>query len=410
MLGGGLLSNIGNRLHASLLQVSLKRRLCHSSTMQTLRSIRALSLTLSVFLSALPAIAQQPSEAAQKAAPPSPTFSVKVKEVNLLAIVRDKKGQPINSLAKQDFVLEQDGRAQTITQFAHESDLPLIFGVLADTGPGQRKELADERKAGTEFVNRLLREGKDKAFVLHFDKEVELLQDMTTSHDKLAKGIDQISVGEQRSPGGGRKRDEGDREHPHYFFGGSMLYDAIFLSSDEVLKSQQGRKAVVLFSDGVDHESKTSLEHAIEAAQRADTLVYCVHVAAEREQEQGPGTEQRRGSRYPGGGYPGGGGPFPGGGYPGGGRRRGPENTPHEDKSDGKKILQRISKETGGRYLELSKKLTAAQIYAQIEEEMRHQYSLSYTPDKVENGYHKLHLSTRSADLTVQTREGFYSE
>ncbi len=121
---------------------------------------------------------------------PATTINVKVKEVNLLAIVRDKKGQPVNNLDKQDFVLEQDGRAQTITQFAHESDLPLTFGMLADTGPGQRKALADERKAGTDFVNRLLREDKDKAFVLHFDKEVELLQDVTGSHDKLAKGID----------------------------------------------------------------------------------------------------------------------------------------------------------------------------------------------------------------------------
>ena len=73
---------------------------------------------------------------------------------------------------------------------------PLTLGILADTGPGQRKALADERKADTDFVNRLLRDGKDKAFVLHFDKEVELLQDVTASHDKLAKGIDQISVGE----------------------------------------------------------------------------------------------------------------------------------------------------------------------------------------------------------------------
>jgi VWFA-related protein len=396
--------------------LSFRHRLAYAIlfTMQTLRSIRALSFVLSVFVSGLQAIAQQPPQAVQKPTPASPTFSVKVKEVNLLAIVRDKKGQPVNSLDKKDFVLEQDGRAQTITQLAHESDLPLTLGVLADTGPGQRKALADERKAGTDFVNRLLREGKDKAFVLHFDKEVELLQDVTTSHDKLAKGIDQISVGNApHNSGGGRGRNGDDSQHPHYFFGGSMLYDAIFLSSDEVLKSQQGRKAVVLFSDGVDRESKTTLQRAIESAQRADTLVYCVYVAAEREEQEGGSGGQRRGGGYPGGGggYPGGGGPFPGGGYPGGGgRRRGPESTPHENKIDGKKILQQISKETGGRYFELSKKLTATQIYAQIEEEMRHQYSLSYTPDESENGYHKLHLSTHNADLTVQTREGFYAE
>jgi VWFA-related protein len=368
---------------------------------------------LPVLACALAAMAQTQSQTAPSAAP---TFSVKVKEVNLLALVRDKKGQPVNNLDKKDFVLEQDGRAQTITQFAHESELPLTFGILADTGPGQRKSLADERKAGTDFVNRLLRENKDKAFVMHFDKEVELLQDVTGSHDKLAKGIDQISVGDaSRNSGSGRKRDGEDPQHPHYFFGGSMLYDAIFLSSDEVLKEQQGRKAVVLFSDGEDRDSRTSLQHAIESAQRADTLVYCVYVAPEREEHEGGESGPRRGGGGSpgGGGYPGGGGQYPGGGggpFPGGGRRRGPESAPRENRGEGKKVLQQIAKETGGRYFELSKKLTAAQIYAQIEEEMRHQYSLSYTPDKAERGYHKLHLNTRNADYTVQAREGFYSE
>ena len=173
--------------------------------------------------------------------------------------------------------------------------------------------MADQRKAATDFVKRLLRENKDRGFVLHFDKEVELLQDVTASQEKLAKGIDEISVGDApRSGRSGGKRDDGDSQTPHYFFGGGMLYDAIFLSSDEVLKGTQGRKAVVLFSDGVDHDSKTSLQHAIESAQRADTLVYCVYVAPEREEQPGGNGGGRRG----GGGYPGGGGPFPGGGGP----------------------------------------------------------------------------------------------
>ncbi len=363
----------------------------------------------------MPAFAQQPAAQQPEAAKSPTTISVKVREVNLLAIVRDKKGAPVNNLTKQDFILEQDGKAQTITQFAHETDLPLTFGFIADTGPGQRKELADERKAATEFVKRLLREGKDKAFVLHFDKEVELLQDVTGSKDKLAKGIDQISVGERNSNssnsggrgGGGRGRGDDDSRQHRYFLGGSMLYDAVYLSAEEVLKSLKGRKAVVLFSDGQDHGSKTTLNGAIESAQRADTLVYTVFVASEHEQEnRGFEEPRRRGGGYPGGG----GGPFPGGGYPGGGggRRREPE--PREDKGAGKKVLQQIARETGGKYFELSKKLTAEQIYSQIEEELRHQYSLSYTPEKAESGYHKLHLSTRNADLTVQTREGFYAE
>jgi VWFA-related protein len=393
--------------------------------MKTDRCARLLAFAITLAAASLSGFAQdaaqQPSQPSsqpsdrpvlhQRPQEPAPsTIAVKVQEVHLLAIVRDKKGQAVNTLDKKDFALEQDGRAQTITQFAHESDVPLTLGVLADTGPGQRKTLADERKAGTEFVNHLLREDKDKAFVLHFDKEVELLQDVTASHDKLARGIDAISVGEQH--GSGRKRDQDDSGQPHYFFGGSMLYDAIFLSSDEVLKTLKGRKAVVVFSDGVDRGSKTGLTGAIESAQKADTLVYCVYVPSEREQEQGGYGDGNGGGRR-GGGYPGGGGgPFPGGGYPGGGgggRGRRPE-PPRENRTDGKKILQQIARETGGRYFELSKKLTAADIYKQIDEELRHQYSLSYTPDKAEFGYHKLHLSTHNGDWTVQTREGFYSE
>ncbi len=404
--------------------------------MKTDRSVRSVALVFALFAAALPGFAQEaaqqvPQQPAQPSAqqpgkpvlhqpaaqPTAAAIPVTVKEVNLPVVVRNKKGEPVNDLGKQDFVLEQDGRAQTITQLVHEGDLPLTVGILAETGPGQRKALADERKSGIDFVNQL-RENKDRGFVLHFDKEVELLQDLTTSHDKLAKGVDEISVGDTaHNSGSGRKRDDPQGQQPHYFFGGSTLYDAIFLSSDEVLKGQKGRKAVVLFSDGVDRGSKTSLEGAIESAQRADTAIYCVLVANEREQEQGQDNGGRRaGGGYPGGGYPGGGGPFPGGGspFPGGGypggRRRGPDSNSGVDEGEGKKALQRIAGETGGRFFELSKKLTAAQVYTQIKEEMQHQYSLSYMPDKAGNGYHKLHLTTRNAELTVQTRAGFYSE
>jgi VWFA-related protein len=385
-------------------------------------SARALALVFTLSAATLPLLAQQPSDPP----PPPPddqsnrpvlhkaaennatTIPVVVKEVNLLAVVRDKKGQAITNLTKNDFVLEQDGRAQTIKQFTNESDLPITVGLLADTGPGQRKALADERKAGTDFVNRL-REDRDKAFVLHFDKEVELLQDVTASHDKLDRGIDSISVGDQTSSGSGKHRDDEDRDRQHFFFGGGLLNDAIFLTADEVLKPVNGRKVVILFSDGVDRDSKVSLTRAIEAAQRADMTIYCVYVPSEKEQEQ---QNENTSGRRRGGGFPGGGGsPFPGGGYPGGGGggRGRSQQPPHENRADGKKVLQHIASETGGHYFEISKKLTASDVYGQITDELHHQYSLSYTPDRAEAGHHKLHLATRKSDLSVQTREGFYA-
>lgn len=345
----------------------------------------------------------------------SPANPKAAKEVSVLAVVRDKKGQPVTNLGKQDFVLEQDGRAQTITQLAQPSELPLTIGVVADTGSEQRKALGNERKAGTDFLHRVLRQDQDRGFVLHFDREVELLQDVTASRDKLAKGMDGIST--ESSVPHPPSAEPGQR---HFTFGGEVLYDALFLSADEVLKGEKGRKAIVLFSDGVDRSSKMSLHRAIEAAQRANVQVYCVYVTpAEREADR---SDESARPGYP-GGYPGpgyprypGGGPFPGGGYPGGpypgGRyppRREPE-APRESKGEGKRVLKQIAEETGGRYFELSKKMKAEQIFAQIEEEMRHQYRLSYTPDAASGGFHKLRVSTRNPELTVRARSGFYSE
>jgi VWFA-related protein len=364
------------------------------------RSALMLALAFTLLATSLSVLAQESEPVLHKADTSNAPLSVKVKEVNLFAVVRDKKGDVVDTLDTKDFVVEQDGRAETITQLTRKTDVPLIIGLLADTGPGQRKVMADERKAGTDFVNRL-RDNKDKAFVLHFDKEVELLQDVTGAHDKLDRAVDGISVGEQQGSG----RDQTDPNRPRFYFGGSMLYDAVYLSANEVLKDVHGRKVIVLFSDGQDRESKTTLTRAIEAAQRADTVVYCVYVAGEQEQQQNP---------YPGGGRHGGGflgGGYPGGGYPGGGGRRGGgQQPPRENRADGKKILQQIASETGGRMFELSKKVTVSDVYGMIGDELQHQYSLTYTPDKVEVGHHRLHLGTKNAELTVQTREGFYAD
>lgn len=102
-----------------------------------------------------------------------------------------------------------------------------------------------------------------------------------------------------------------------------------------------------------------------------------------------------------GGGWPGSGGGGPGGG---GGRRS------EEQRPDGKKVLERISNETGGRLFQVSNKLPIDQVYAQVEEELRNQYSMGYTPDKDPGvGYHRIHLTTKNKDLTVQARDGYYS-
>src|SRR5277367_2112334 len=195
-----------------------------------------------------------------------PTISVNVKLVTMFATVRDKHGALIRSLTKDDFVLQQDGHPQTITYFAPDSDLPLTLGLLVDTSGSQRRLLDQERDASHAFIDHLLREDKDKAFVIHFDREVELLQDLTSSRQKLEASLDQLgrpqfsqtgSGGSSGSdPNSGNGGAGGGRGSRGYGGGGTLLYDAVFLASDELMKKQQGRKAIVVLTDGVDRGSK----------------------------------------------------------------------------------------------------------------------------------------------------------
>jgi VWFA-related protein len=349
-----------------------------------------------------------------------PAISVDVKVVNVLATVRDKKGEIVTNLGQDDFKLEEDGRPQAITYFSRETDLPVTLGLLVDTSMSQRRVLPEERGASQSFLDNMLREGQDQAFLMHFDRDVELLQDLTSSHQKLESALKLLEIAQQPAddpgnggggyPGGGGGYPGGGRGYPPRVRGGTALYDAIFLASDEVLKKQKGRKALIVLSDGVDRGSKETLEHAIETAQRADTIVYSILFVDEEAYSSGGFGRPNGGYGGGGGGGPYGGGPYGGGG--GGGRRGGggPQRFP-EERPDGRKILARISSETGGRLFEVTKKQTVDQIYRQIEEELRSQYSLGYTPDSSSGlGYHKLHLTAKQKDLVVQARQGYYLE
>ena len=332
----------------------------------------------------------------------SAPITLDVNAVNLLATVRDKKGNIVRDLTRDDFALEQDGKPQTITYFAKESDLPLTLGLLVDTSMSQRRVLDQERAASRTFLDQVLRVDKDKAFVIQFDREVTLLQDLTSSRQKLQAAIDQIdtpqfsqgSSGGSSGGSGGGSSGGGGRGSHGYGGGGTLLYDAVFLASDELMKKQQGRKAVVILTDGVDHGSKESLTEAIATAQRADTLVYCILFA----DKEGYGN---------GGGF---GGPHMGGGMGGRGGRGGYPPRTEESHPDGKKVLKQMSEATGGRFFEASKKEPIDKIYDAIDEELRYQYSLGYTPVKADTpvGYHKLHLTVKQKDVVVQTRDGFY--
>jgi VWFA-related protein len=349
------------------------------------------------------------SQQATEGQAPGPPITAHVKVVNVLATVRDKKGEIVRDLSQDDFELKEDDRPQTIRYFAHETDLPLTLGLLVDTSMSQRRVLGDERDASAAFLDQVLRVDKDQAFVIHFDREVELLQDLTSSRQKLQVAIGLLQV-PQRSEddrsdssdsGQGQGEGRGGRGQGGWGGGGTTLYDAIYLASNDIMAKQGGRKALIVLSDGVDRHSKKTLASAIEAAQRADTLVYSILFAAEPE-SGGGGYGHHGGGGGWGGGMGGGGMGRHGGGYP----------RQQESRPDGKKILERLSRETGGRFFEASKKHPLDETFSHIQEELRNQYSLGYTPNPPDSGpgYHKIILTTKKKDLSVQARDGYYSE
>ena len=366
-----------------------------------------------IALAVCPAIAQstsagqssrQPDSAADSASQPLTTLSVQVKVVNVLATVRDKHGKIVNGLTKDDFTLTEDGRPQAIKYFARETDLPLTLGLLVDTSLSQLRVLSEERDASESFLAQILREEQDKAFVIHFDREVELLQDLTASHEKLHSALESLATPQftRTSAGGGGPGPGSGRGSRG---GGTLLYDAVYLASDELMQKQSGRKALIVLSDGVDTGSKESLDVAIESAQRANTIVYSILFKDDTAYGNGGGFG-RTGISIPGMGGPGMG--RGGMGGPGRGGRRYPQ-----EHADGKKVLERISKETGGRLFQVSKKEPVDQIYSQIEEELRNQYNLGYTPDRANSaspGYHKIEVAGKKKDLVVQARDGYYGE
>ena len=347
------------------------------------------------------------------------TLSVDARLVNIPVVVRDKKGALVQNLTKDNFILNVDDHPQTIRYFNVDKDLPLTLGLLVDTSLSQRDVIDDEQKASAAFLDDMLNgtPDRDKAFLIQFAHQTDLLQDLTSSKPKLQAALKELGTpgsgggdnnssvtapDDSNTSGSGRPRMRGL---------GTTLYDALFLSSDELMSKQKGRKALVILSDGVDSGSKETLSTSIEAAQRADTIVYAIYYKGKGGPQQDRG---RQGGGFPGGGrhgggYPGGGGGYPGGG--GGGQRR----QPQQSQVDGRKMLQRMADETGGRLFEVSKKETVADIYKQIGEELRAQYRLGYSPDKdtAADGYHRIDLSLSKAtgkdkDFFVQTRDGYY--
>ena len=303
----------------------------------------------------------------------NPTFSTDVNVISVFATVHDAHGAVRRDLTKADFKLEEDGQEQTVRYFSQQSDLPLTLGLLVDTSASMLRVLGAERDASRQFLKQVLREKQDQGFLVHFDRQVELWQDLTSSRKKLDSGLGQLDPQTWF-----QKHMATSPATPGQHRGASTaLYDALVLSSNQVMRKQSGRKAIILLSDGMDAGSQATLGQAIEAAERADTLVYTIHIYAEDPEMMlmGRADEKRQ-----------------------------------KALAQGKGVLERISEETGGGFFEVTKERPIVAIYQEIQDELRNQYSLGFTPDAAHDaaGFHNVKVSTTREGLAVQARTGYY--
>lgn len=284
----------------------------------------------------------------------TPTFSSRVNVVNLLATVRDHNGRIINNLTPDDFVLTEDGVTQSVRYFSRESDLPLTIGLLLDTSRSQTRVLDEESGASYKFLDQVLREDKDQAFITHFDTRVETLQALTSSRVKLASALQDMHIPGETA---------------------TLLYSAVKESSQNPMQNQTGRKALILLTDGVAYKDPIPIDTAIESAEKADTVIYSIRFSD----------------------------PMP----------IGPLRAAFvaSMKEHGKLELERMSKETGGISYGVSRNHSVEAIYSEIEEALRNQYSIGYIPSRPspDGKFHRIKLTTRDRHLVVTTRSGYYA-
>jgi VWFA-related protein len=365
--------------------------------------LSAMFVAAAAGLVSLPALAAPPADSNGSNRP-----------VVLPVTVRDKKGGLVESLQKGDLTLTVDKRPQTIVSLSRAGDQSLRIGLVVDTSKAMSNALEAERQAADKFIDAELPAGtKNQLFLIHFDREVELLEDFTGSAEKLHREIDGMSATQQeRYDSTGPETTGDERESTPRGRKGTQLYDAIFLACDELMKNKDGRKLLVVISNGADRGSKDTLNDAIDAADRAGVSVYTIFMKGADLRETGQqnsGDHRRGGSGWPGGGgggYPGGGGGYPGGG---GGNRKQPEPRASNG-ADGKKIMEEMSTRTGAHGYEAKKREDLDAIYGLIEQELKSQYLLSYTPDKADKdaGFHKVSVSAGNKDYSVTAPEGFY--
>jgi len=306
---------------------------------------------------------QQSGDAQQQ---PSETLKVNVNVVQLFFNVKDKHGVLIPNLTKDDFEILEDGKPQTIKYFTAESNLPLTLGIMIDASGSQLRVLDMEKEVGGAFLKQVITD-KDEAYVMSFDVTADLLQDFTRDVHRLQKALDSVKINTGFVSAG--LPGSGGGPVPIHNAAGTVLYDAVYLSAHDMLSKEVGRKAMILLTDGEDEGSKLKIRDAIEAAQKADAIVYVLLCAD-------------RGSYYSAGMF-----------------------------YNGEGEMRKLTEQTGGRVINVGNKFDKLrEAFDQIANELRSQYNIGYTPTNasLDGGYRKLEIKNKQG-YKIQARAGYYA-
>jgi VWFA-related protein len=295
------------------------------------------------------------------------TFKLQVNLVDVFFTVKGKDGTLVPHLTKSDCNIKEDNAPQTLKSFVAETQQPITLGILLDTSGSQQNVLSLEQEVGGQFLERVLRP-KDEAFLLSFDVNVDLMQDFTNSARQLSRAMNKAEINTAGGNGAGGIPGAGGGTVPTMGAPkGTVLYDAVYLASNQKLSQENGRKAMILLTDGEDEGSDHKIQDAIAAAQKANVLVYVILIAD-------------RGF-YGGWGY------------------------------SGFSAMSKLTSETGGRLIDVGnngKKLEAA--FQQIEDELRTEYVATYTPTnpKLDGTFRKLAVECGNGNK-VQVRKGYFA-
>ena len=213
------------------------------------------SVLVTLNLCVLSAWAQESEEA-------TPVIRASVDVVNVLCTVRERSGNYLTDLNQEDFEILEDGVRQKVQFFSNETGAdaqPMTVVLLMDTSGSVKDKLGFEQEAANEFLRQTLRKNRDLAAIVQFDSEVSLIQDFTYDYSVLETAVRSIRAG-----------------------GSTKLYDAIWVSVNELLSNEVGRRMLVILSDGADTQSVTRDNEALKIAQEHDVVIYGLGVRSGR--------------------------------------------------------------------------------------------------------------------------------